>query len=569
MSRKKNHILPGQKNFYFEDYNYIEDISKSSNDKIHISFNRVSFIFFIFVIAALIYSSKIIYLASVQSDNYFINKPIKFTQKIRQEILDRNGNVLAKNVIIYSAGIRTKLILDKEKLLVNLKIIFPSLDIKKIRKKMNSENFFYLEKRLKESERKKLWSLGDKSIQLESKNSRMYPHRNLFSHVLGQIDEDNFGISGIEKKFDNKLRDSSEPLKLSLDTNLQFLIREELLWASEIFKTKGSAALLMNVNNGEILSFVSLPDYDLNSREKIEDPRYLNKITKGVYELGSVFKTFTLAAALDLKVVSPDTLFKNLESKIKCSKYIISEHDPLPKNLTAEQILIRSSNIGSIRIAQMVGLEKFKKFLNSFELFDRIDFDLEEIGTPHPIKWGKCKLATASYGHGITTTLIQLARAYSILGNGGYKIDPTLIRSNLNKNFNEKIISSTTSKQINSALRKVVFNEEGTANFANIKGYDIAGKTGTALKYGSKDKNNTFVSLFPSSDPKFVLAVLLEEPKLAPKEYIFKRPDGKKYKSENVHRNTSGWNTVVVAGKIIEKIGPILAINNLQASKNY
>ena len=567
MSKKKGNPLPGQKNFYFEDYRYIEDISKINENKIDISFNRVAFIFFIFVIAALIYSLKIVYLASVQSESYYINRPILISKKVRQEILDRNGTILAKNIVIYSAGIRTGLILDKEKLLINLKIIFPSLNIKETRDKINKEKFFYLKKRLKEDERKKLWSLGDKSIQLESKQIRVYPHRNLFSHVLGQIDEENYGISGIEKKFDKSLKNRTDALKLSLDSNIQFLIKEELLFANELFKTKGSAALLMNVKNGEILSLISLPDFDLNSRKKIDDKRYINKVTKGVYELGSVFKTLTLAAGLELQIINSDTLFKDLKSKIYCSKYTISEHDPLPKNLTAEQILIRSSNIGSVRMAQMIGKDKFKEFLNSFELFDIMDFDLEEMGVPHIIRWGKCKLATASYGHGITTTLIQIARAYSILGNGGYKIEPTLIKNYSKIKFKEQIISDITSKQINTILRKVVFNEEGTANFANIKGYEIVGKTGTAIKYGTEDKNNTFVSLFPSSDPKYVLVVLLEEPKLAPKDYIYVRPDGKKYRSENVKRNTSGWNTVVIAGKIIEKIGPILAINNQQASR--
>ncbi len=565
MKNKKNYPLPGQKNFYFEDYNYLEDLSKSTTGKLKTSFNRVAFIFFIFVVAGLIYSSKIIYLSSVQTDDYFINRPIVSFKQIRQDILDRNGNIIAKNVNIYSAGIRTKLISDKEKLLINLKIIFPSLNTKEIKNKMETKKFFYLKKRLKEQERKKLWSLGEKSIQFESKQIRLYPQRNLFSHVIGQIDDGNFGISGIEKKFDENLRNKPESLKLSLDSSLQFLIRDELLKANEIFKTKGSAALLMNINNGEILSLLSLPDFDLNSRLKIDDSKYTNKITKGVYELGSVFKTFTIAAGLELKIIDKNTLFENLESTIKCSKYTISEHDPLPKDLTAEQILIRSSNIGSVRVAQMVGLENFKNFLNSFDLFNRMDFDLEEMGTPIPFRWGKCKLATASYGHGITTTLLQLARAYSILGNGGYKIEPTLLKIDSKTKFNEQLISKDTSKEINSILRKVVFNEEGTANFANIEGYEIAGKTGTAVKYGSKDKTNTFISLFPYTNPKYVLVVLLDEPKLAPKDYVFVRPDGKKYKSENIKRNTSGWNTVVVAGKIIEKIGPILAINNLQA----
>ena len=564
---KKKNIIPGQQNFYFEDYQFSEDIIKSTESRIKISFNRVSFIFFIFVVVAFIYSLKIIYLASIDNENYFVNKSYTKLIKYRQNIIDRNGNIIAKSITISSVAIRPDLISDEKKLLINLKIIFPFLITNDIKKKIKNKKFFYIKKRLKDFERYKLWLLGDKSIILEEKQVRIYPHNSLFSHTIGQIDDDNFGISGIEKTFDNYLKYSDSPLMLALDANLQFLIKEELLKGNQIFKTKGSAALLMNVNNGEVLSLVSLPDFDLNSRKKIDDPIYLNKITKGVYELGSVFKTFTLAAGLNSKKINPDTLFENLESKIKCSKFIITEHDPLPKNLNAEQILIRSSNIGSLRIAQMVGLEKFKKFLNSLELFNRIDFELDEVGTPIPFRWGKCKLATASYGHGVTTTPLQLAKAYSIIGNGGYKIKPTLIKKTQDIKFQEQVISNKTSNQLNTILRKVVSNEEGTANFANVEGYEVAGKTGTALKYNSKEKINTFASLFPASNPKYVLVVLLDEPKVAPLNHVFVRPDGKKYK--NIKRNESGWNAVIISGKIIERIGPILAIKNLQASRNF
>jgi len=330
---------------------------------------------------------------------------------------------------------------------------------------------------------------------------------------------------------------------------------------------------LMNIENGEILSLVSLPDYDLNRRVSISDDIYINKITLGVYEFGSVFKTFTLAAGIENKVIKSNTMFNNLESSLTCDKYTISEHTKLPKDLSAEQILIRSSNIGSVRIAQKIGIEKYKNFLNSLELLNTIDFELEEIGTPLSFKWGKCKLATSSYGHGITTTPLQLARAYAILGNGGYKIKPFILQKEtgyLEKK--EKIISNKTSAEINSILRKVVSQDEGTANFANIEGYEVAGKTGTALKYNSKAKLNTFVSLFPSSKPKYVLLVMLDEPKSAP-EFIYEFPSSEKfpngYKHKGEKRNTSGWNTVVVVGKIIKKIGPILAINNLQASKKF
>jgi len=219
----------------------------------------------------------------------------------------------------------------------------------------------------------------------------------------------------------------------------------------------------------------------------------------------------------------------------------------------------------------MVGIKKYKDFLNSLELFKKIDFDFEEIGTPLPFRWGKCKLATSSFGHGVTTTPLQLARAYAILGNGGYKIQPTILRKKLNPPEQKiQIISSETSDTINSILRKVVANKEGTANFANIKGYEVGGKTGSALKSSdgiyTKKKFNTFVSLFPTSKPKYVLLVILDEPKPAP-NFVYEFPNGYKHKGEK--RNTSGWNTVVVTGKIIEKIGPILAIYNLQASTNF
>ena len=218
-------------------------------------------------------------------------------------------------------------------------------------------------------------------------------------------------------------------------------------------------------------------------------------------------------------------------------------------------------------------MKKFKDFLNSLDLLNKINFELEEVGTPLSFNWGKCKLATTAYGHGITTTPLQLAKAYSMLINGGYKIQPSIVKKT-QKIFEkkEKIISEKTSDAINQMLRKVVSLNEGTANFADVEGYNVGGKTGTALKYNSKAKLNTFVSMFPANRPKYLLLVMLDEPQPAPNfVYEFppneKFPEGYKYKGEK--RNTSGWNTVVVAGQIIKKIGPILAINNLQASKNF
>jgi len=392
---------------------------------------------------------------------------------------------------------------------------------------------------------------------------------------LGQTNDVNEGISGVEKFFNKDLNNdkNEDPISLTVDSNLQHLIRKELINAESDFHNIGSGAILMKVENGEILSLVSLPDYDLNQRISISDNIYTNKITHGVYELGSVFKTFTIAAGLENKVIKSNTILKNLEHSLKCDKHTISEHDKLPTDLSVEQVLVRSSNIGSVKIAQKVGINNYKNFLNSLELFKKINFELDEVGVPLPFKWGKCKLATASFGRGISTTPLQLARAYAILGNGGFEIEPFILKDKKKSiKRGDQIITTKTSKEINLMLRKVVSLNEGTANFADIKGYEVGGKTGSSVNYNNKEKLNTFVALFPASKPEYVLLVMLDEPKPAP-NFVYdmppseKFPNGYKYKGET--RNTSGWNTVVVAGKIIEKIGPILAINNLQASKNF
>ncbi len=568
-----------KKSFYFEDYaDYENNPDKKNTKSIKIPSGRIVFLFFIFFSLISIFSIKIIYLALFPGQNLVFTKVSENFYQERRDIIDRNGTILARNIYVYDAGIRPKLVKDKKKLLFDLKLIFPEIDMKKIEKNLNKKKFFYIKKRLTEDEKTNLWLLGNKAIEFPKKQFRIYPQKNLFSHVVGQIDDDNVGISGIENFFDDKLKEKNlidSPLKLSVDSNLQHLIREELIIAQSYFKNIGSAALLMDIDNGEVLSLVSLPDYDLNKRVTIDDNIYANKVTLGVYELGSVFKTFTIAAGLENKIIDPNTIFENLENEITCDKYTISEHDKLPTNLNTEQILVRSSNIGAVRIVQKIGIKKYKNFLNSLGILSKISFDLNEVGTPHVFKWGKCKLATSSYGHGITTTPLQLARAYAILGNGGYKINPSILKkTNTFLSVEEKtqIISEETSNTMNSMLRNVVKLNEGTANFADIEGYDVGGKTGTALKYNSKAKLNTFVSIFPSNNPKYVLLVILDEPKPAP-SYVYEFPPSEKfpngYKHKGETRNTSGWNTVVVAGKIIEKIGPILAINNLQASKNF
>ena len=538
----------------------IDDNFKFQENKsnLKISFERIAFIFFVFFIITAIFSSKTVYLGLKKTTQA---KILKEKQKYRASIMDRDGNIIAKTVRVTNLGINPSQLIDKEKMLISLRLIFPE---KNFEKEIYGNKFFYVKKKISPEKLEKIKLLGEKSFKEEENIARVYPNGNLFSHILGQIDTDNNGVSGIEKSFDYELTTSNNPLKLTLDTEIQYLTRKELLKFQDIFNSYGSTAILMNINNGEILSMVSLPDYDLNKRKNISDKKFINRSTKGVYELGSVFKTFTFAAGLQQNVIDKDTLFENLPKKIKCAGRSISEYDAdIPSNLTAEEILIRSGNIGSIKIAQKVGLENFKKFLEDLDLLDKTQFDIEEVGNPIPFKWGKCKLATSAYGHGITTTPLQLAKAYAIIANGGYKITPTLIKKDKNINKGKQIITEENSEKINKILRKIVTSEQGTANLANIAGYEIAGKTGTAQKSikgkYSKKKINTFASIFPISSPKFVLIVLLDEPKLS-ETYVYNYNDGKERKVVGTPFNTAGWTSVEVAKNIIEKIGPILAI---------
>ena len=484
--------------------------------------------------------------------------------------MDRNGQLIASNINSYHAAIKPSLIKNKENFTINVKLNFPEISLAELKKNLENKKRFYLKKRLTESEKNKLWSFGEKGIIIEPFASRVYPHGQLFSHVLGQTDDDNYGISGIEKFFDKDLKNikkKNDPLFLTLDANIQFLIKTELKKAMQNFNAKAAGGLLMDVTNGEVLSLVSLPDYNVNIRNNISDIKYMNQITKGVYELGSVFKTFTLALAFEENILSPSTIVKNIPNKVKCSKYTIADVHKFPKELSAEDILIRSSNIGSLIIGRKIGEEKLKNFIENLGLLKTINFELEEIGKPLNFNWEKCKLETVSFGHGITTTPLQAATAYAAITNGGYIINPTL---NLQKKLvikkQQSIISKKTSDQINRILRKVVTDKEGTGSFADIFGYDVGGKTGTAKNYINSEKNiNTFISIFPSIHPKYVLLVILDDPKAAP--HISYNYRGQIIK--NVSRNEAGWNSVYVTGKIIEKIGPILAINNKEAHNTH
>jgi len=569
VKNKKNFTHDNQKSFFFEDFfESNQNIKKINKSKIYEDRLYVLFTFFFSLV--LIFSISIFSISIQESNFQGYKKRNSHSLLLRRDILDRNGELMARNINSYHAAVKSDLIQNKENFILKIKFNFPEISSIELKKKLENKKRFYLKRRLTENERNRLWSLGEKGVITELFQRRVYPHGQLYSHVLGQIDDDNYGISGIENYFDRELRDNlkvKEPLVLTLDSNIQFLIKTQLKKALKDFKANSAGGLLMDVNSGEVLSLVSLPDYNVNIRNNISDVKYMNQITKGVFELGSVFKTFTVALAIEENILSPETMINNIPDNVKCSIHNIGDIHNFPESLSVADILIESSNIGALMIARQIGETKLKNFIEKLGLLKIADFELEEIGQPHNFKWEKCKLETVSYGHGITTTPLQAAAAYAAITNGGYLIEPTL---QLNKKSNIKnkksIISKKTSDQINKMLRKVVTEKRGTASNANIFGYDVGGKTGTAKNYTNKKKNiNTFISIFPSNAPKYVLLVILDDPKGAP--HLVYNYEGKP--TTNISRTEAGWNSVYVSGKIIEKIGPILAINNEEVHNTY
>ena len=562
---KKNKNI-NQTSFYFEDYletNKKNKILKKSNN----FQDRIYILFFLFFSLILIFSIKITNISLDKKNIFNLEKQKSKFSLIRRDIVDRNGIIISRNINTFHAAIDPKLVKDKKKLLIKLRLNFPELPIDEIKTKLNKKKYFRIKKRIDQIEKEKFWALGEKGLKFEPFQARMYTHGDLFSHIIGQVDYDNYGISGLEKYFDKELKNKNQlnqPLQLTLDSNIQYIINKELRESIKTFKATGGGALLMDVNNGDIISLVSLPNFNINQRTSIKDKKFINKITKGVYELGSVFKTFTVALALEHKLVDADTIIEDIPRKIRCSIHQITDMKEHPKDLSVEDILIRSSNVGSVFLAKKVGEDNYKEFIKKTKLTKNPKIELEEVGSPHQLKWNRCKLETISFGHGITTTPLQATALYAAISNGGKLITPSLIKDRKIEKP-EKIISSETSQKLSKILRKVVTSKYGTASLADKNGYYVGGKTGTAESYGEKkNRINTFISIFPTNKPNYTLFVMLENPKIN-KDLTYN------YRGVNTKApyNTSGWNSVYVAGKIIEKIGPILAINNKEFTSLY
>ena len=538
-----------QFNLYFDESSF----QKKENKNLDV---RINIIISVFLIFSFLTVSKLFALGMDKKNFFFyetyLSEPVK-----RRSIVDQNNNLLAYNIKTHDLLIRTKKIKNFENLNLKLKIKFPDIDLKKI-KNLNGKSFHIIKKNLNPSEYNKAISLGEPSIELVSNEARIYPQKNLFSHIIGNVDTDNQGVSGIEKFLNDDLIDQSKietPVVLSLDQNLQFIIHQTLTEGLKVFSAKGASAVLINANNGKVVSMVSLPDYNLNERSINNQDNFFNKNTKGLYEMGSVFKTFAIANGLEFGKISREKIYNDLPSQVTCGKFVIEEYkySKDKKNLSVNDILVESSNIGTIRVVQDTGLENYQNFLKKIGIFDYSKVELPEVSASTNVRWGKCRTLTASFGHGINTSPLQLTRAFASIINGGNLYETSILKNKPVK-VSSKIMSESNSEIMREILRTNVdkkYYRGGSGRKADINGYDVMGKTGTALKPSKSQKGysneilNVFTSAFQVDGNYYALTVLIDEPKGSPELW-------------GHNRRESGWNAGYLNGQIIQKIGPIL-----------
>ena len=543
---KKNKQL----NLYFD-----ENIHQKKNNKD--LDKRINVIISIFLLISSLTLFKLLTIGFEKKKFYFADNYLLEDVK-RRAIVDQNHNFLAYNIKTHDLLIRTKKVKNFKNLNLKLRINFSDIDLKKI-KNFKKKPFHIIKKNLTPSEYNKALRLGEPSIELVRNEVRVYPNKNLFSHIIGNVDVDQNGISGIEMFLDKQILDKNKidkPIVLSVDQNIQFIIRETLKQSINLFDASGASSILLDAQTGKVISMISLPDYDPNNRRDLTDKSNLfNKNTKGLYELGSIFKTFVIANALEKNIVTRDKIYKNLPKEVVCGKFSIKEYgySADKKNLTVNDILVESSNIGTIRIIQETGLSSYRSFLDNLEIFNHSNIELPEVSSSTKKRWGKCNTLTAGYGHGINTTPIQLTRAFASIINGGNLLDISLLKNKSIK-FKSRIISEKNSEIMRRILRTNVdknYVRGGSGRKADIKGYNVMGKTGTAQKPHKTDKGysneilNIFTSAFEVNNKFYVLTVILDEPK------------GSKILWGH-NRREAGWNAGYINGQIIKKIGPIL-----------
>ena len=551
----------GDLNFKSYNSNLKNKLNKSPTFRIYI-------LLFTFIFGFIVIGTQMVLMAinpiSI-SDDRKVNLNNKFDRK---DIIDKNGVLLATNVKVNSLYAHPSEIINKEKVINSLLNIFPDSDKENLIKKLYSNKpFVWLRKTISPEQQNLVKDIGQPGLYFGPREMRIYPNGTSAAHILGgtrygleSVDSaEILGTAGVELFYNKKLSNEDnplEPLQLSIDIKIQALVEEILENGIKLMGAKGGSVILMDSKTGEIMSLASFPKFNPNLRPRNlfkNDPSnspIFNRAVQGIYELGSVFKIFPVALGLDTKLIETDTKF-NTHNPIRISGRTISDHKYFGPNLTVEDIIIKSSNIGTVRIAQKIGSNNLKKFYEDLGLLDSTTLELPETkGTKpqQPKKWKNLETATASYGHGIAVSPVHLATAYSILVNGGVKINPSIIKQTKPNMQTDKIISESTSKEVRLILEKVV--TKGTAKDSDFGGYGVGGKTGTAEKpnpieggYYENKVISTFASVFPISTGKFVMVVTLDEP-----ENNF-GSESYRYASKTA---------VPVAAKIISRVAPLL-----------
>jgi cell division protein FtsI (penicillin-binding protein 3) len=476
----------------------------------------------------------------------------------RADIVDRNGKLLAATLDSPSVYANPKQILDPAAATRNLVRAFPSLDAAELYAKLTSgKSFVYIKRHLTPKEQYEVNQLGIAGVQFQHEERRVYPDGTLTAHVVGYTGIDNNGFAGIERGLDDTLKDRRDPLQLSLDLRIQYVLREELQRVIDDFTAKGAAGLIMDVNTGEVLSMVSLPDFDPN-RPGAPDPehpaitladRMFNRNTLGVYELGSIFKIFTVAMALDY---GTSTLASTYDAShgINIGRFTIGDYHGKHRVLSVPEILMYSSNIGAAKMAMAAGGQRQREFLARLGLLKTPKIEVAEIGSPHfPAKWREVNVMTIAFGHGISVTPLSFASAAAALVNGGVLRPATLIK--LPPGYappGQQVIAPKTSEQMRKLMRLVV--EHGTGTMAAAPGYVVGGKTGTADKvsgrhYAERKLLSSFVGVFPINDPKYLVLTMVDEPHPNKQSHGYA---------------TAGWTVAPATSRIVQRIAPLLGV---------
>ena len=469
---------------------------------------------------------------------------------MRADITDRNGILLATNLPTVDLYADARIVREPEQVAQDLKAIIPEIDLARTIERLKSgQGFVYLHRHLTPAQQFAVNRLGVPALGFEDGESRVYPQGGLFAHVVGKTDIDNRGISGVEKRFNDRLK-AGQPVRLSMDLRVQTAVKGVLQEAMSTFKADGAAAVVQDVRTGEVISLVSLPDFDPNRTETMTDDAMFNRATLGVYEMGSVFKVFNTAIALESGKVRVTDRYDT--SPVKIAKYTIHDLHSLKGPASVPEILIHSSNIGSARMAMEFGGEIQKEYLDRFGLTRPSDLELPEVGSPQvpPAPWAQITVATVAFGHGMAVSPLQVATATSAVVNGGIFHPATLLAHTPDQPVpGVRTISEHTSQMMRRLMRMVV--TEGSGKKADVAGYRVAGKTGTAEKvingrYSHTAVLSSFLATFPADNPRYTLIVTLDNPKGLPSTYNF---------------TTAGWNATPTAGKVVAAIAPMLEVS--------